>query len=106
MRESARQHQQHQTQVITISSLLFFYLFGVFFLPDEELQRNWAEKLCFGCTCLQLFWPRVVMRKWLNISAKDSDYSADPDSDPGSGSDSDYEQGIIVLLLCLLLCSN
>ncbi|KAF3657144.1 Type I inositol 1,4,5-trisphosphate 5-phosphatase 2 [Capsicum annuum] len=32
------------------------------------------------------------MRKWLNISAKDSDYSADPDSDPGSGSDSDYEQ--------------
>ncbi|KAK4352490.1 hypothetical protein RND71_028008 [Anisodus tanguticus] len=32
----------------------------------------------------QLFWPRVVMRKWLY---KDSDYSADPDS----GSDSDQE---------------
>ncbi|XP_059279949.1 type IV inositol polyphosphate 5-phosphatase 3 isoform X2 [Lycium ferocissimum] len=39
----------------------------------------------------QLFWPRVVMRKWLNISAKDSDYSADPDSDSNSGSDSDQE---------------
>ncbi|XP_019258657.1 PREDICTED: type IV inositol polyphosphate 5-phosphatase 3 isoform X3 [Nicotiana attenuata] len=37
----------------------------------------------------QLFWPRVVMRKWLHISAKDSDYSADPDSDSGSGSDSE-----------------
>ncbi|XP_075082504.1 type IV inositol polyphosphate 5-phosphatase 3-like isoform X2 [Nicotiana tabacum] len=39
----------------------------------------------------QLFWPRVVMRKWLNISAKDSDYSADPDSDSGSGSDPEQE---------------
>ncbi|KAG5525347.1 hypothetical protein RHGRI_031877 [Rhododendron griersonianum] len=29
----------------------------------------------------QLFWPKVVMRKWLNISAKESDYSADTDTD-------------------------
>ncbi|XP_012086030.1 type IV inositol polyphosphate 5-phosphatase 3 isoform X6 [Jatropha curcas] len=29
----------------------------------------------------ELFWPRVVIRKWLNITAKDSDYSADTDSD-------------------------
>ncbi|KAI8531587.1 hypothetical protein RHMOL_Rhmol11G0147900 [Rhododendron molle] len=35
----------------------------------------------------QLFWPKVVMRKWLNISAKDSDYSADTDTD-----DSDTEE--------------
>ncbi|KAG5612436.1 hypothetical protein H5410_023717 [Solanum commersonii] len=40
----------------------------------------------------QLFWPRVVMRKWLNFSAKDSDYSADPNSDAGSGSGSDSDQ--------------
>ncbi|KAJ8537958.1 hypothetical protein K7X08_014498 [Anisodus acutangulus] len=39
----------------------------------------------------QLFWPRVMMRKWLHISAKDSDYSADPDSDSATGSDSDEE---------------
>ncbi|KAJ8770097.1 hypothetical protein K2173_011179 [Erythroxylum novogranatense] len=32
----------------------------------------------------EFFWPRVVMRKWLNITARDSDYSAD------SASDSDY----------------
>ncbi|CAL1363234.1 unnamed protein product [Linum trigynum] len=37
----------------------------------------------------ELFWPRVVVRKLLNITAKDSDYSADSDSDSGSGSDSD-----------------
>lgn len=79
----------------------FFLIFFCFFFwciffslcIDEELQRSWAEKLCFGCTCLQLFWPRVVMRKWLNISAKDSDYSADPDSDVGSDSGSDSDQG-------------
>ncbi|CAL1410044.1 unnamed protein product [Linum trigynum] len=37
----------------------------------------------------ELFWPRVVVRKLLNITAKDSDYSADSDSCSGSGSDSD-----------------
>ncbi|KAL2455975.1 DNAse I-like superfamily protein [Forsythia ovata] len=35
----------------------------------------------------ELFWPRVVVRKWLNITAKNSDYSADSDS----GSDSEEE---------------
>ncbi|KAL7176113.1 hypothetical protein ACSBR2_029642 [Camellia fascicularis] len=38
----------------------------------------------------QLFWPKIVMRKWLNISAKESDYSAD-DTDDGD-SDSDPEE--------------
>ncbi|MQL96845.1 hypothetical protein Taro_029524 [Colocasia esculenta] len=39
--------------------------------------RSWAEICCFGCTCLQLFWPKIVLRKWLNISTRDSDFSAD-----------------------------
>ncbi|KAG6673841.1 hypothetical protein I3842_15G011800 [Carya illinoinensis] len=40
----------------------------------------------------ELFWPRVVMRKWLNISTKDSDFSADEDDfDIDSDSDSDSE---------------
>ncbi|XP_010681317.1 type IV inositol polyphosphate 5-phosphatase 3 isoform X2 [Beta vulgaris subsp. vulgaris] len=30
---------------------------------------------------LELLWPRVVLRKWLNISSKDSDFSADTDVD-------------------------
>ncbi|CAO2834129.1 unnamed protein product [Amaranthus hypochondriacus] len=42
---------------------------------------SWAELCCLGCTCLQLLWPRVVLRKWLNISTKDSDFSADTDND-------------------------
>ncbi|XP_052201310.1 type IV inositol polyphosphate 5-phosphatase 3-like isoform X2 [Diospyros lotus] len=38
----------------------------------------------------ELFWPKLVIRKWLNISAKESDYSADTeDSDSGSESDSE-----------------
>ncbi|RAL40649.1 hypothetical protein DM860_006719 [Cuscuta australis] len=37
----------------------------------------------------ELFWPRVVMRKWLNISNKGSDYSADSESELASDSDCD-----------------
>ncbi|KAJ7969762.1 putative Type I inositol polyphosphate 5-phosphatase [Quillaja saponaria] len=40
----------------------------------------------------QLFWPKVVMRKWFNISAKDSDYSADDDDFGDFDSDSDNEE--------------
>ncbi|CAK9160304.1 unnamed protein product [Ilex paraguariensis] len=36
-----------------------------------------------------LFWPRIVMRKWLNINTKDSDYSADPDDDDNDDSDAE-----------------
>uniref|UniRef100_A0A5B7B5C4 Putative type I inositol 1,4,5-trisphosphate 5-phosphatase 1 isoform X4 n=1 Tax=Davidia involucrata TaxID=16924 RepID=A0A5B7B5C4_DAVIN len=36
----------------------------------------------------ELFWPRVVMRKWLNISTMESDYSADTEDD----NDSDTEE--------------
>lgn len=56
------------------------------------MQRTWAEICCFGCSCLQLFWPRVVLRKWLNISAKESDYSADTEDDEDvNSSDSETE---------------
>ncbi|XP_065881427.1 type IV inositol polyphosphate 5-phosphatase 3 isoform X2 [Euphorbia lathyris] len=45
-------------------------------------RKSWVETCCcLGCSCLQLFWPRVVMRKLLNINTKHSDYSADSDSD-------------------------
>ncbi|KAL2519869.1 Type I inositol 1 [Forsythia ovata] len=54
----------------------------------QKSETSWAEKLCFGCTCLQLFWGRVVMRKWLNLTTNNSDYSADSDSDSDSASDS------------------
>uniref|UniRef100_I1MP27 Inositol polyphosphate-related phosphatase domain-containing protein n=1 Tax=Glycine max TaxID=3847 RepID=I1MP27_SOYBN len=53
-------------------------------------QRSWAEICCFGWSCLQLFWARVVMRKWFNMGSYESDYSADPvDDDSESGSDNE-----------------
>ncbi|PKI58061.1 hypothetical protein CRG98_021554 [Punica granatum] len=57
----------------------------------RQSERSWAEICCFGCSCLQLFWARVVMRKWLNISAKDSDYSADTDEDDVTDSESESD---------------
>ncbi|KAI3431944.1 IPPc domain-containing protein, partial [Psidium guajava] len=40
----------------------------------------------------ELFWPRVVVRKWLNISTKESDYSADSDDEDVVDSNSDTEE--------------
>ncbi|KAG2665501.1 hypothetical protein I3760_15G011100 [Carya illinoinensis] len=58
----------------------------------HQPERSRAEICCLGWWCVQLFWPRVVMRKWLNISTKDSDFSADEDDfDIDSDSDSDSE---------------
>ena len=60
----------------------------------QILQRSWAEICCFGWSCIQLFWARVVMRKWLNMGSYESDYSADPvddDDDSESGSDNEGE---------------
>lgn len=37
----------------------------------------------------QLFWARVVMRKWLNIGSNESDYSADPEDDDEFDEDDD-----------------
>ncbi|XP_051123713.1 type IV inositol polyphosphate 5-phosphatase 3-like isoform X2 [Andrographis paniculata] len=50
----------------------------------QQPERTWGEILCFACTCLQLSWRRVVLRKWLNISAADSEFSADSESDSDS----------------------
>ncbi|CAH9101609.1 unnamed protein product [Cuscuta europaea] len=55
----------------------------------RQAERSWAEVLRFGSTCIQLFWPRVVVRKLLNISGKGSDYSADAESDSDSDADQD-----------------
>ncbi|XP_020242212.1 type IV inositol polyphosphate 5-phosphatase 3-like [Asparagus officinalis] len=56
--------------------------------PRSRRQKEtyWAELCCLGCTCLQL-WTKVVIRKWLNISTKDSDFSADE----GDTTESEYE---------------
>lgn len=53
------------------------------------MQKCWAELCC--CDYLQLFWPKVVARKWLNISTKESDYSADTEDESIIASDSDTD---------------
>ncbi|KAK9135601.1 hypothetical protein Syun_014931 [Stephania yunnanensis] len=60
-------------------------------LSLDQLERNVP-------TCgqeLQVFWPRIVMRKWLNIRNKESDFGADPDEGDAQ-SDSDDEGSIRV----------
>ncbi|KNA24167.1 hypothetical protein SOVF_017500 [Spinacia oleracea] len=42
---------------------------------------------------LELLWPRVVLRKWLNMSSKDSDYSADTDVEDNDDDDNDNYNG-------------
>ncbi|XP_024163136.1 type IV inositol polyphosphate 5-phosphatase 3 isoform X1 [Rosa chinensis] len=60
--------------------------------PKNQQQRKWAELCCLDWSCIQLFWPRVVMRKWLNISAKESDYSADTEDEDDWDPDSPTSQ--------------
>lgn len=77
-------HHHHQPEVMLRpfwKSLNYYFLF--LRMTWERLQRTWAEILCLG-TCLQLSWRRVVMRKWLNIPASDSDYSADTETESDS----------------------
>lgn len=46
-----------------------------------KLQMNWGTICCSAISCLQLYWTRLVIRKWFNVSSFDSDYSADTDDD-------------------------
>ncbi|XP_057974515.1 type IV inositol polyphosphate 5-phosphatase 3 isoform X3 [Malania oleifera] len=55
-------------------------------------ERSCAEICCLGWSCLQNFWPRIVLRKWLNISAKDSDFSADTEDEDDCDTGSDTEE--------------
>lgn len=47
-----------------------------------NLQGSWATFYCSASSsCLQLYWARLLLRKWFNISATESDHTADTDSD-------------------------
>lgn len=75
-----------------ISKILAFSLFvSSSYLELGKLQRRSAEICCLGCTCLQL-WPKIVLRKWLNISSRDSDFSADEEDTTESDHDSEGRQ--------------
>ncbi|XP_042432439.1 type I inositol polyphosphate 5-phosphatase 1-like isoform X1 [Zingiber officinale] len=42
----------------------------------KQKAWSWTELSCLDCACLQL-WPKIVLKKWLNISSRESDFSAD-----------------------------
>lgn len=97
-----KQRSKQQTEVLFIAlikaillSIIFILFSGFGFLImdklGEKLLRSWAENCCFGCSCLQHSWPRVFMRKLLNISHRDSDYGADTEDEDDMGSESESE---------------
>ncbi|KAM7266471.1 hypothetical protein ACFE04_004368 [Oxalis oulophora] len=55
---------------------------------SERSSSCWGEICCFGYTCVQLFFTRVILCKWLNITH--SHYSADSDDDFDDHPYSDY----------------
>ncbi|XP_073107099.1 type I inositol polyphosphate 5-phosphatase 1 isoform X2 [Elaeis guineensis] len=68
-----------------------FYLIPCLFVSSSymelgKLQSSWDGICCLGCTRLQL-WPKIVLRKWLNIGSRDFDFSADE----GDSAKSDYD---------------
>ncbi|XP_039846224.1 type IV inositol polyphosphate 5-phosphatase 3-like isoform X3 [Panicum virgatum] len=41
---------------------------------------------------VQVFWPKIVLKKWLNLKSKDLDFGADEDEDDDDGSDIDDQE--------------
>ncbi|XP_050214629.1 type IV inositol polyphosphate 5-phosphatase 3 isoform X2 [Mercurialis annua] len=56
---------------------------------QPERKSRAETYCCLGCSRLQLFWPRIVVRKLLNINNKEPDFSADTESDDGSDTNFD-----------------
>ncbi|RLN25431.1 type I inositol-1,4,5-trisphosphate 5-phosphatase CVP2 [Panicum miliaceum] len=40
----------------------------------------------------EVFWPKIVLKKWLNLKSKDLDFGADEEDDDGDGSDIDDQE--------------
>lgn len=77
----------------------FFSLFQSLIVSWNTQRRSWPEFFCCR-SCLQLFWPRVLVRKLLNLSTKDSDFSADTEDeeDLDVDTDSDNEGGLSIII--------
>ena len=45
---------------------------------------------------VQVFWPKIVLKKWLNLKSKDLDFGADDDEDEDDDDGSDVDgQGTV-----------
>lgn len=52
----------------------------------------------------QVFWPKIVLKKWLNLKSKDLDFGADDDEDEDDDEGSDVDgQGMVDDAFLLLL---
>ncbi|CAN8246739.1 unnamed protein product [Cochlearia groenlandica] len=64
---------------------------------SRQTERSLATLCCSASSssCFQIYWARLLLRKWFNISAADSDHTADTDDedeeDDDSSRDSDRE---------------
>jgi len=50
-----------------------------------------AEICCLGCKFVQLLWPRVVLKKWLNLNPGSSEYCADSENEEFDYDDADSD---------------
>ncbi|XP_024010001.1 type I inositol polyphosphate 5-phosphatase 1 isoform X2 [Eutrema salsugineum] len=59
----------------------------------RRTERNWATLCCSSASssCLQLYWARLLLRKWFNISATESDLTADTDDEEDDDSAGESE---------------
>ena len=96
-------------QVATESFPRFLFRFPFFFLllffraqttsncfrqKEQFATESFARTMLIGgavAVRVQVFWPKIVLKKWLNLKSKDLDFGADEDEDD-DGSDID-DQG-------------
>ncbi|CAA7018662.1 unnamed protein product [Microthlaspi erraticum] len=48
---------------------------------SRRTEISFATICCSAFSCLQLYWARLILRKWFNVSSTESDYSADTDDE-------------------------
>ena len=87
-----------------ISVPFFIFFFGVqtiittcncFPSKEQFATERFATMMLIGgavAVRVQVFWPKIVLKKWLNLKSKDLDFGADEDEDDDDGSDID-DQG-------------
>ena len=66
---------------------------------------SWVELCCFGCLSISA----QLVRKWLNISTRDSDFGADTDVEDDADVDTFYDpEGILKIFSFdrFFLCLN
>jgi hypothetical protein len=61
----------------------------LFAKEKQVATESFARMMLIGAVAVlvQVFWPKIVLKKWLNLKSKDLDFGADEDEDDGSDID-------------------